>query len=306
MTRPALSASRSIEIIELLATFPERAFSLSEIVKATKINIASCFAILNALTEKGYLVRAPKQKTYQLGPSLISAGHAAQKGHALVEHASRAARNLIEDLGFPVMLSTVVGQELLCVISLEDARGQNAGMQVGERLPLMAPIGTPFLAWADNDAVESWIANRSSPLNPRLLDALHRDLELTRERGYHVALRPQENRTIGSLMSEMARSSSVADYKEEVRAVIQTFTEKMCEAVIVNPKESYDILLIAAPIFDQYGQAIYNLSIGGLPAGLKGSVVLKYAERLSRTCLDIMRAERSIGWRQGRGTEGRA
>lgn len=303
MARPALSASRSIEIVELLATFPERAFSLSEIVKATKINIASCLAILNALSEKGYLVRAPKQKTYQLGPSLIAAGYAAQKGQPLIDHATRAARSLLEDLGFPVMLNTIVGEELLCVISLEDARGEDAGMQVGERLPLMAPIGTPFLAWSDEDAVEAWIANRSSPLNSKLLDALYRDLELTRERGYHIALRPQENRTIGSLMSEMARSKSVADYKDEVRAVIQTFTEEMCAAIVIDPKEIYDVLLIAAPIFDQNGKAIYNLSLGGLPSGLKGSVVLKHAERLSRTCLDIMRAERSIGWRQGRAAE---
>ena len=52
MSRPALSATRSIEIIELLATFPERQFNLSDIVKATGINIASTHAILNTLSEK--------------------------------------------------------------------------------------------------------------------------------------------------------------------------------------------------------------------------------------------------------------
>lgn len=304
MTRPALSASRSIEIIELLATFPERAFSLSEIVKATKINIASCYAILNALTDKGYLVRTPKQKTYQLGPSLIAVGYAAEKSQPIVERATQAARSLFADLGIPVMLSTVVGDELLAVVSFEDTKGNDAGMRVGERLPLMAPIGTPFLAWAGEEAVQEWIGRRSTPLNPNLLEALHRDLALTRERGYHVALRPQEPRTIGALMSEMARSNSIADYKDEVREVIQTFTEKMCEPVELEPDGQYDVLLIAAPIFDQNGQTLFNLCLGGLPPGLKGTVLLKHAERLSRTCLDIMRNDRTMVWRQARASEG--
>ena len=58
MSRPALAASRSLEIIELFTSFPERTFTFSEVIKATKINTASCHAILNVLTEKGYLLRS--------------------------------------------------------------------------------------------------------------------------------------------------------------------------------------------------------------------------------------------------------
>lgn len=294
MTRPALSATRSIEIIELLANFPERAFSLSEIVKATKINIASTYAILNALTEKGYLVRSVQTKAYQLGPSLIAAGYAAQRSQPIIEQAATAARELFEDLGVPVMLNTVVGEELLSIISLPDAKGKHAGMHVGERLPLLAPIGTPFLSWAPDDAVEAWIGRRESPLDPALLEALHRDLALTRERGYHVALQPEERRTIGSLMADMARSGAVVDYKHELRQVIETFTERMCQPVEFEPDQRYNVLLIAAPIFDQNGRASYNLCLGGLPPGLPGSVLLGYAERLSQKCLEIMRSDRTL------------
>lgn len=303
MSRPALSASRSIEVIELLATFPERAFTVSEIVKATKINIASCIALLKVLTDKGYLVRAPKLKTYQLGPSLVAAGYAAQKGQPLIDRAAKAARGLLDELGLPVLLSTIVGDELLAVVSLEDASGRDAGMQVGERLPLMAPIGAPFLAWADDDAVEAWIARRDAPLDRSLQKALYDDLALTRERGYQVALRPQEQQTIGSLMAEMARSSSVPDFKVEVGEVIRTFTEQMCKPVKFLPDRPYDVLLIAAPIFDQNGNAQFNLGIGGFPPQLKGSLLLEYADRLSRTCLEIMRTDRTLARRAIRNGE---
>jgi DNA-binding IclR family transcriptional regulator len=294
-----LSASRSIEIIELLANFPDRSFTLSDVVKATNINIASSYAILNALTDKGYLLRSMKQKTYQLGPSLIAVGQAAQRSLPIVEQATAAAHDLRNEIGLPVMLNTVVGDELVALVSLPDAKGRHAGMHVGERLPLMAPIGTPFLAWRDQDAVDAWIGRRQTNLDPKLLAALHRDLALTRERGYQIALQPRERRTIGNLMAEMARSSSVSDYKNEVRRVIETFTEEMCQPVEFEPDEVYDVLLIAAPLFDQSGQAVYNLSLGALPPGLKGSVLLAYAERLSQTCLELMRRDRSLARRQG-------
>src|SRR5450756_2568335 len=38
VSRPGLAASRSIDIIEFLALFPERGFTLSEIVRSTGIN----------------------------------------------------------------------------------------------------------------------------------------------------------------------------------------------------------------------------------------------------------------------------
>jgi DNA-binding IclR family transcriptional regulator len=300
VSRPALSASRSIEVIELLATFPDRAFTVSEIVKATKINIASCIALLKVLTDKGYLVRAPKLKTYQLGPSLIAAGNAAQKSHPLIDQVTRAAHGLLGEVGLPVLLSTVVGDELLAVVSLEDGAGRNAGMQVGERLPLMAPVGTPFLAWADEAAVDAWVARRKAPLDPVLLRSLRADLALTRERGYHIALRHREEHTIGALMSEMARSTVMPDYKVEVSELIRTFTEPMCKPIELAAAETYDVLMIAAPIFDQNGSALFNLCLGGFPPQLTGAVLLEYADRLSRTCLQIMRADRTAVRRQVR------
>jgi DNA-binding IclR family transcriptional regulator len=290
VSRPALSASRSIEIMELLATFPDRDFSLSEIVKATTINVSSCYAILAALTEKGYLIKAPRDKTYRLGSSLIALGHAAQRSQPIVELATEAASGLLDEFGLPVLLSTVVGDELLALVSLEDGAGRTAGMFVGERLPLVAPIGTPFLAWAPDEAVEEWIARRNSPLSSTQIEALRRDLELTRERGYQVALRPTEQHTIGALMAEMAKGGPITDYKDEIRKLIHTFDTQMFQPVTFEDDENYDVLLIAAPIFDQGGNATFNLCLGGFPGHLSGAKLQEYAKRLSTTCLDVMRA----------------
>lgn len=293
--RPALSASRSFEIIELFASFPERRFTFSEIVKATKINISSCHSILGVMTEKGYLVRSEANKTYQLGPSMVAAGKVAEAGLSLVTRAEREAQRLLDEFGHPVMLSTIVGEELLAVLSLEDAAGNDTGLRGGERLPLIAPLGVPFLAWSSEERIERWLNRRSRPLDPALRERLHQDLRLTREHGYHVSLRAAMPSTIGTLMSDMARRVSIEDYRSELSDIIHSFDDQMCHPVEFIDDELYSVHIIAAPIFDRDGNVAYNLGMGGFTRPLTGATVVNYAERLTRTCLDIMREDRISG-----------
>ena len=89
-TRP-LSIPK-IDAIDLLAAFPERTFTLSEIARAAKINIASCHAVMNALIDRGYLTRRGDQRTYSLGPALMAIGAAALKSQPLIARATTPPR----------------------------------------------------------------------------------------------------------------------------------------------------------------------------------------------------------------------
>jgi DNA-binding IclR family transcriptional regulator len=293
VSRPGLAASRGIDIIEFLAMFPERGFTLSEIVRATQINIASCYAVLNRLTERGYLTRSPDEKTYTIGPSLIAVGQAGFKSQPLIAQARSAAEELVRELNVPALLSTVVGQEILAVFVLEDADGRVPGMWVGERLPLVPPIGAPFLAWASDEAVEAWLGRRAAAPDKALIKAWRRDLELTRERGFQVILRAGAWPTTASLISQMASGASSGDYKDEMTRLINSLDHQKAQPETIAEDELYEVLLIASPVFDQKGEATYNLALGGFPQKLTGAAINTYADRLMRTCLEIMRADRS-------------
>lgn len=293
MSRPALSASRSLEVIELFTSFPERTFTFSEVIKATKINTASCHAILNVLTEKGYLLRSEVNKSYQLGPSLIAAGRVAEQALPIVRRAERAAQRLFEELGIPVLLTTMVGGEMLAIISLEDSAGHDAGMRGGERLPVIPPLGVPFLAWGPDEEVENWFNRRSPPLSDEDRNKLLRDLRLTRERGFHVHTRSPTRHGIGTLFSEMSRSNSINDYKEKLNRAIYSLDNLLHQHDEFLPGEFYTPQLISAPIFDQNGKAVLNLAIGGFQDSVRGDVLMSYADRLTRTCLNVMRGDRA-------------
>lgn len=293
MSRPGLAASRSIDIIEFLARSPGVGFTLTEIVRGADINIASCFAVLNRLTERGYLVRTPDEKTYTLGPSLVAVGQAGIKSQSIINRASRAAEGLLRELDVPVLLSTVVGDEILAVISLEDSAGRSPGLQVGARLPLLPPVGSPFLAWASDEAVDAWIATRASRPDPQLVAEWRRDLALTRQRGFQVAMRTGKGPTMADLISEMAGGRSGADYKDEMKRLINAFEHEKAQPESIVEDELYEVVLISSPIFNQNGGSAYNLGLGGFSHKLSGATINSYAESLMRTCVEIMRADRS-------------
>lgn len=296
--RPGLAASRSIDIIEYLALFPHQRYTLSEIARATKINVASCYAILNRLAERGYLSRARDGKAYCLGPSLIAVGEAAYKSDPIVTRAKQVAEELLRELGIPVMLSTAVGSEILAVLSLEDAAGRHPGMWVGERLPLVAPVGAPFLAWASEEEVDAWIARRATTPSVDLVAEWRRDLELTRSRGYQVTMRGRDDRTIASLMSDLASGRANADYKNEVSQLINSYESHKSQPQIIADEQSYEVQLIASPIFDADGAVAYNLCLGGFAQKLSGATIRYHADRLLNACLEIMRAHRTHGRRR--------
>jgi DNA-binding IclR family transcriptional regulator len=192
-----------------------------------------------------------------------------------------------------VLLTTAVGDEILALLSLPDASGRCPGMLAGERMPLVAPVGTPFLAWSSEKAIESWIARHLPPRGHKTVKAWRHALELTRKRGYQVMLRAPNTQEIGMLMAEMASSRRVPDHKDEVLRLVNSFGSELSQPEDIKPDEIYEILVISAPLFDRHGGTAFNLSLIGFSGSLSGKTISSLADQLVRTCLDVMRSDRA-------------
>ena len=97
MARPALSASRSIDVLNFLAANAPEQFTLSDIGAALGINLASMHALLNTMEDAGYVIRHPRLRTYCLGASVVALGNAALQSHPAIacanDERSYSARN---------------------------------------------------------------------------------------------------------------------------------------------------------------------------------------------------------------------
>ncbi len=282
MARPALSAARGIEIIDLLAAQPGLSLTMSDIARRAGINIASCHAVLTVLVERGYLRRDAQTKTYGLGPALHAAGRAALAGHPLLAQGEAAAQRLFLELGAPVLMTAPAGDNILGVVSISGEETGSPLLRAGERRAAIPPTGGAFFAWKDDAEVEAWLA-RAPVRDPAALDALRRGAAAIRERGFEVLLKPAESVSLASQMSALAAGA----------ADVLHMGSGMELAVTIDPEHLYDVLMIAAPIFDREGACAFNLCLGPFPGSMTGRATLDLAERLVAACVAVMRADRA-------------
>jgi DNA-binding IclR family transcriptional regulator len=286
--RPALSASRSLDVIDFLAALPGTSFTMSQIARAINVNVATCHAILNELTARGYLSRSATQKSYTLGPALIGIGNAALKSQGLIERAKVLAEALSREHGVPVALTRLIGEEVVGIFAIPGLGGGRNAARPGVRLPLMAPVGAPFIAWSSRDRIDEWIGRRPDSPDHETVERWHRELERLRGRGFQVLLRSPASGYFPKLLADLAGGEVVADYKNYIVEYVEASDGTMHQLEEIEPGRMYDVMLIAAPIFDQGGQAVYNLCIGDLADQISGETIQELADRLLGACVQIM------------------
>jgi DNA-binding IclR family transcriptional regulator len=283
MARPALSAARGIDILDLLAASPARGMTMSDIARATGINIASCHAVLTVLVERGYLLRDAQSKSYGLGPVVHAAGQAALAAQSLLAHAEAAARALFEELRIPVMMSAAVGDGIVGIVSIGERGGSPPLLRPGERRPRIPPVGAPFVAWSGEPAIEAWLASAPERAGDA---ALRRAVETIRNRGFEVLLRTTGTSRMAAQLRDMADPRALGS------GGLHPLGPDMALPDRIEPEALYDVTMIAAPIFDRHGACAFNLCLGPFPEMLAGQAILDLAERLHAACLQAMHADR--------------
>lgn len=96
---------KALDILEFVARDQSRAFSLTEIAEALKLNQATCANILRTLVEKNYLEHVGRKKGYRLGPMAYSLTGNHAYGQNLVE----AAKDVMESLTARLNESSLLG-----------------------------------------------------------------------------------------------------------------------------------------------------------------------------------------------------
>ena len=275
-------------MIELLAATPLRNLTLSQIARTTQINVASCHALLNVLVARGYVARTTSQKAYTLGPVLLALGGAARLSQGLAASAIDAAAQIERELGIPTILTTMVGEEIICIASFANAAGACPDMNVGERLPLVAPMGAPFLAWSSDEEIHQWIDRNSAGDKEKLRQECIHTLGITRDRGFHVTLHSQDGGAIAALISQLASGKGINEYRSEMTTLLKSLDRQFVQPDVIEDDKDYSVAMIASPIFSKDGSSIYNLCLGGFPNRITGVKISEYADRLVRTCLRVM------------------
>ncbi|MDB5397242.1 MAG: hypothetical protein JWM91_4748 [Rhodospirillales bacterium] len=287
MARPALAATRAIDILNFMAARPTEAFSLSELVEHLAVNFASCHAILTVLTHEGFLERHPKHRTYSLGPALVAIGHAALESHPAIDIARDEARELAQQLDLEVLLTARTGGDLIALARAGRYVAPNASLRVGQRVPMIPPLGAPFMAWAPEAQLSQWLSDApGDATDPVPYLSL---LNIVRERGYAVTLQNAVQSQLGEVIANLSASPHETGLRRRMTSLIGELGLDIYHLAAIDPAQAYDVGMLSAPIFNVHGHAAFTLSLLGFRNPLNAEVLQAYADRLMDCCLMVTR-----------------
>ncbi|KUI46487.1 ArsR family transcriptional regulator [Mycobacterium sp. GA-1199] len=299
-TEPSGRASpptdRVVRVLDYLADRPAERFGVSELARRVGLSKPTCLGILSSLCEAGYLVRDPTDKTYRLGPSLITLGHRAQESMRVNPAAREELRRLSARFGVTAALSGVV-DDRITVLDLVAPAGARPGVEVGQSYPFAPPVGLMFVLW-DDEAEREWLAKE--PTLPLRTDTerLHRVIAECRADGYLVERLTPGGRRLYSLMAGMS-----TQLPDELRALLGELVSDIGERVYLRDendggRKRHDISVISAPVYDHYQRQIMVASMH-IGKALTDNEITERARALVATA-DVV--TRQLGGVKRRGT----
>lgn len=258
--RASPPTARVVAILEFLSRHPQERFGLSELTRRVGLSKPTCLGILSTLADSGYLIRDSGDKTYRLGPGLISLGHAAQESMR-VNPAARAELHALSATFNTSAGLTAVVDDRITVLELVGPPGRDPGVRVGQSYPFAPPVGLMFVLW-DDDALQAWLAK--APTIPLRTEStrLQRVIENCRDDGYLVERLTPGGRRLYALMAGMS-----TNLPDELRALLSELVSDIGERVYLRDEggsdghDRWDISVISAPVFDHYRRQVMAASL---------------------------------------------
>lgn len=213
----------------------------------------------------GYGGFSPKGMAAKGDAEVIAAVRRAEVARPQVERLARTLRAEI------AVLAQVNDHELTKALA---AVGPGVAMQeqLGERIPLIPPLGEAFVAWSSQAPVEAWLGRISQP-TAELVDRFRRRLDDVRARGFAVSRLCAESASryaaLTSAMREYAAGELTPARERAVRAVIADAAQ-FFETVDIAADDSYDIGAVVVPVLGADGNAVLCLRATQLQQGVTG------------------------------------
>jgi DNA-binding IclR family transcriptional regulator len=264
--RPSPQTDRVVTLLNLLAANPSSGMSIAEIARRLGINKATCYPMLTALQNAGWLVRHPARRTFHLGPGLVPVGRAAAGSLPTTELVHAALFELSESLGLMCVAIAAADEHLVVLDQSWPASHPVPTLRPGLRLPFRPPWGAVFAAWAPDDVVDRWIArkNRDTPDWRSVLRGI-------RALGGVVEL----DESLAERVRDRTGGLDPSASREEVQAVVERLVDELSNQqdpvlVTIDDDRSYPVSSINVPVFGPDGEVTLAIATMGFAGPLPG------------------------------------
>ena len=277
---PSPPTDRVVAVMQLLGADPQREFTLAEIGRALGISRATGHAILSTLAEHYWVVRDPDTGGYASGPAI----------GALARPAGTTARlfrtrliELADAIGMQVLLVRRDGTALVVVDVVGDSL-TGAPIRPGFTVPLVAPFGREFVAWAGESAQQAWI-DRLGTASDVFRARMGSVLGDIRRRGFAVERLSPEWLRVHTALQALSGGGNVDIVTARLAATIADVTVVDFLDTELAQGE-HEIATVMTPVFDADG--VVTMSVNAIPFGpLSGPAIKRLGRQLRDASHDI-------------------
>ena len=277
MPRTTPGVERAVSVLNLLAAHSGEEFSLSEMARRLELSKATCHAVLASLAAAGFVLRHPGRSTYRLGPGLIALGRAAEESLGVVDVAREEMRALAARLHMECLATAVVGDEIVVLSRASADAPLSIAVRVGQRLPLVPPFGTVFLAWSAPEAIDSWLRRLDSDAGDEDVARLRRAVAIVRRRGYVAGLQP----------SSADDATGAMERGDVLGGTLATEDDAL---VGLGTSVPFRINYLVAPVFAPDATVALALTLVGLPGQLPATELPRYVRELTASARRVTEA----------------
>lgn len=278
MARPAPAVDRTVALLNFLSLHPDEWWSLSELARRLDLNKATAHAMLTALTDAGYVLRHPVDKTFTLGPAVIAVGNAAAvHQYEFVDFARGEMQALADELAVRCIASAAIGEEIVFLAASGDPQPLGLHVVVGQRLPLVPPLGTVFVAWSSPAEIDEWLRRLGPDATETELRRYRDAVETVRQRGYSLGLDVPAARGLMAREGDRRHAFSELGHNEYVLLELEH-------------SASYRLSHIAAPVFGPDGRVALSLNLMGFRHELRAEQVPDLAARVTEATARVTKA----------------
>jgi DNA-binding IclR family transcriptional regulator len=275
---------RVVAIVKLLAAQPEPS-SVAAIASRLDLNRSTVTSILLALERARWAVRHA-DRSYTLGPGLIGVADAVRQLWPLSTESTHAIERLAQRAGCGVALALVGAGELSFVTVVRGQGRIPAGVDVGVRLPLVAPVAATVIAHRNAQARRAWLGSAHGVSRATLDDVLTQ----VQQNGVVVfGLGGTDPETldvlteVGELLAEHPRRAAL---RQRVFELLAGLNGSPYTAAQLATARALSVSYLAAPVFDN-GQAVYELQLGPLRGAVSAPERERYIREIRATAAQL-------------------
>ena len=272
--------SRVMDVLKFLAAHPTDAFTLAEIAKHVGLSNGSAHRLLTTMASGQFLSRNEKHRTYSLGIALVAIGQAAIERHRGIEIARREVARLARELNVQCSANAVVDGDILVLVKEGTAQSHLGLTRVGERRPLVPPVGLCHVAWGGDAVIRDYAGKADGVLGEAMREHLLAALPIIRARGFAIAANGASSGRSRQAMATPADQVRDAAYWARVFDLVGHLTADEIQLVDIDTAPPMGVSYMAAPVFSSAGKVLYQIVVTGMPTDLGVREIQNFAERL--------------------------